>query len=263
MPVSSISASAVRVLLAIGLLGSSQAAHAQWIHVPLPGTPRTGDGKPNLSAPAPKTADGKPDLTGVWRRNEQPDFLTNIAVELPNGAPLRPEAAALMKSRQENLRIDEPTAYCLPPGVLKGVLLTNLPFKIVQAPHQLVLLYEEFNQFRQVFTDGREFPVERTPTWWGYSVGHWEGDTLVVEAVGFNDRTWLDLSGTPHSDAFHLTERYRRLDFGHLEIQFTFDDVKFYTRPWSATVRFELVADSELIEYVCENEKDVVHLRVK
>jgi hypothetical protein len=263
MPLSAIRASAVHVLLAIGLLGSSQPVNAQWIHVPLPGTPRTGDGKPNLSAPAPRAADGKPDLTGVWRRNEQPDFLTNIAVELPGGAPLRPEAAALMKSRQENLRIDEPTAYCLPPGVLKGVLLTNLPFKIVQAPRQLVLLYEEFNQFRQVFTDGRAFPAEQTPTWWGYSVGRWEGDTLVVEATGFNDRTWLDLSGTPHSDAFHLTERYRRLDFGHLEIQFTFEDAKYYTRPWSATVRFELVADSELIEYVCENEKDVVHLRLK
>jgi hypothetical protein len=250
-------------MLVVGGLGVSQPAPAQWIHVPLPGTPRTADGRPNLAAPAARTADGKPDLSGVWRRTEQPDFLTNIAVALPDGAPLRPEAAALKKTRQENLRIDEPTAQCLPPGVLKGVLLTNLPFKIVQTPRQLVILYEEFTQFRQIFTDGRLLPAEQTPTWWGYSIGQWEGDTLVVQATGFNDRTWLDLSGTPHSDALHLTERYRRLDFGHLEIQFTFDDAKSYTRPWSVTVQFELIPDTELIEYVCENEKDLIHLRAK
>ena len=253
---------AFRWTILVGLLGVAQAAPAQWVRVPLPGTPRASDGKPDLSAPAPRTADGRIDLAGIWRRRERPDFLTNIAVELPGGAPLRPEAAALLKTRLARLRVDEPTAHCLPQGVLKGALLAVLPFKIIQTPLQLVILYEQFNQFRQIFTDGRALPAEPTPTWWGYSVGHWEGDSLVVEAAGFNDRTWLDLNGTPHSDALRLTERYRRLDFGHLEIQFSFDDVKFYTRPWSATVRFDLVPDTELIEYVCENEKDLVHLRV-
>jgi hypothetical protein len=250
-------------MIVVGLLAAAQPLRAQWIHVPLPGTPRTSDGKPNLSAPAARTSDGKPDLSGVWRRVAQPDLLTNIAVELPDGAPLRPDAAALLKARLDNLRIDEPTAHCLPQGVLKGVSLAVLPFKIVQTPLQLVILYEQFTQFRQIFTDGRPLPAERTPTWWGYSIGRWEGDSLVVEAAGFNDRTWLDLNGTPHSDALHLTERYRRPDFGHLEIQFTFDDPKFYTRPWSVTMRFELIPDTELIEYVCENEKDLVHLRVR
>jgi hypothetical protein len=249
--------------LVIAALGLGRAAPAQWIHVPQPGTPRTSDGKPDLSAPTPKTTDGKPDLTGVWRRSVRPDVLSNIAAGLEQGAPLRPEAAAILKQRQENLQIEEPTAHCLPQGVLKGATLAVLPFKILQTPHEVVLLYEQFNQFRQIFTDGRSLPANPTPAWWGYSVGRWDGDRLAVESAGFNDRTWLDNRGTPHSDALHLTERYRRLDFGHLEIEFTFDDPKYYTRPWSTTVRFDLVPDTELIEYVCENEKDQAHIQVR
>jgi hypothetical protein len=123
-----------------------------------------------------------------------------------------------------------------------------------------VILFEPFIDYRQIFTDGRKHPVDPQPTWMGYSVGKWEGDTLVVDTTGFNDRTWLDDGGHPHSDALHVTERFRRIDFGHMELGITIDDPKMYTKPWSATVPYNLLPDTELIEYVCENEKDLPHM---
>jgi len=135
------------------------------------------------------------------------------------------------------------------------------PFKIIQTPGETILLEEEFNQYRQIFTDGRAAPVDPNPAWFGYSIGRWEGDTFVVETTGFGDQSWLDNGGHPHTDALHLTERFRRRNFGSLELDVTVDDPKAYTKPWkSATVHFELLPDTELIEHLCENEKDAPHL---
>jgi hypothetical protein len=230
---------------------------AQWLRLPLPGTPRTADGKPNLAAPTPKTADGKPDLSGIWVVPSG-KWITNLAADGVE-VPFRPEAAALYRHRQETNSIGRPTERCLPHAVPDAALVPY-PFKIIQTPGVIVVLFEPFIDYRQIFTDGRALPKDPQPTWMGYSVASWSGDTLVVESAGFNDQTWLDDGGHPHSDALHVTERFRRLDFGHMELQITIDDSKMYTKPWTATVPYNLVPDTELIEYVCENEKDLVHM---
>ena len=231
---------------------------AQWASLPLPNTPRLPDGKPNLAAPAPKSADGKPDLSGIWRVAEG-KYLQNIAADIGE-APFQPEAAALYKQRADALGKGRPSERCIPHGIPDGMIVRNSPFKIVQTPGMVVVLYEEFNHYRQLFTDGRAFPKDPEPSWFGYSIGKWEGDTLVVETVGFNDKSWLDDPGHPHSDALRVTERFRRLDFGKLEMQITFDDPKTYTKPWGARIAFNLLPDTELIESICENERDREHM---
>jgi hypothetical protein len=174
--------------------------------------------------------------------------------------PFRPEAAALYKERQENNSKDRPSGRCLPHGVPDSMLVPATPFKIVQTTSVSLILFENQGHFRQVFTDARGFPKETQPTWLGYSIGKWEGDTFVVDTIGFNDQTYIDDGGIPHSDAYHATERFRRRDFGHMDIEFTIDDPKMYTKPWKVTLAFELFADNELMEAVCENEVDWQHL---
>jgi hypothetical protein len=230
----------------------------QWSNIPLPGTPRTPDGKPNLAAPAPRTSDNKPDLSGVWRVAEG-KYLQNIAVDIGE-APFQPTAAALYKERAESLGKGRPSEFCIPHGIPDGMLVRNSPFKIVQTPGVLVILYEEFNHYRQIFSDGRGFPPEANPSWFGYSIGKWDGDTFIAETIGFNDKSWFDDPGHPHSEELRVTERFRRVNFGRMEMQITFDDPKSYTKPWSATIPFSLVADSELIESICENERDHAHM---
>lgn len=236
------------------------AASAQWLKLPLPGTPRLPDGKPNLTAPAPRTADGKTDLSGIWRADSG-RYLSNLAgdgVEVP----MYPWAAAVYKERRDTLARDKPQVRCMPHGVPDAMLVAGIPFKLVQTPGITIVLYEEFNQYRQIFTDGRALPVDPNPTWFGYSIGKWEGDTFVVDSAGFSDDgTWLDNGGHPHTDALHITERFRRPNFGTMEMDVTINDPKAYTKPWkSATVRFNLMPDTELIEHLCENEKDATHL---
>lgn len=231
---------------------------AQWISLPLPNTPRNADGKPNLSAPAPKAASGKPDLSGIWRVAAS-KYLFNIAVDMGE-APFQPWAAAVYKQRSESLGRDRPSERCIPHGIPDGMLVPNSPFKIVQTAGETVILYEEFNHFRQIFTDGRAFPPEASPSWFGYSIGRWDGDVFVADTVGFNDKSWFDDPGHPHSEALRITERFRRLDFGHLSVEITFDDPKAYTKPWSVVIPFNLLPDTELIESICENEKDHVHI---
>jgi hypothetical protein len=233
-------------------------ASAQWIHVTLPDTPRTADGKPNLSAPAPKTPDGKPDLSGIWRAAEG-KYLQNITGDLRE-VPFQPWAAALYEERVAVLAKGRPTERCLPHGVPDAMMVRSGPWKIVQTPRVTLILFEEMNHYRQVFTDGRGFPKDPNPTWLGYSIGKWEGDTFVVDTTGFNDQTWLDDPGHPHTDAMHAIERFRRRDFGHLEIDITIDDPKAYTTPWTVTARFDLLPDTELIENLCDNEKDAQHM---
>jgi len=226
----------------------------QWANVPLPNIPRTADGKPNLSAPAPKTQDGKPDLTGIWR-NPEGRYLENIAW---NGVevPFQPAAAALYKQRQDTMSKDRPSGRCLPHGIPDAMLVPATPFKLIQTPGVTVILFENQGRYRQVFTDGRGHPKEMEPTWLGYSVGRWEGDTFVVDTKGFNDQTLIDDGGHPHTDAYHAIERFHRRDFGHLDIEITIDDPKAYTRPWKVTIPFEFFPDMELMESVCENERD-------
>lgn len=239
---------------------ASLPAAAQWPGPKTPGLPRLANGQVNLTAPAPKTADGKPDLSGIWEP-EGGKFLQNIAAELkPGDIPFKPEGAALFKARSEAFGKDDPDARCLPSGMPRKDAVPS-PYKILQSPGLIVFLYESRTTFRQIFTDGRALPQDPQPTWDGYSVGRWEGETLVVESRGFNGKAWLDSAGHPVSPELHLTERFRRPDLGHLEIEITVDDPAMYTKPWTVKEHPHLLPDNELIEYICnENEKDLSHL---
>jgi len=248
----------LQVTTALVLVMAAAPASAQWVYVPLLETPRTPDGKPNLSAPAPRTADGKVDLSGIWRAAEG-KYLQNITEDLRE-VPFQPWAATLYKERVDVLAKGRPTERCLPHGVPDAMMVRSGPWKIIQTPRVMLILFEEMNHYRQVFMDGRAVPHDPNPTWFGYSIGKWEGDAFVVDTTGFNDKTWLDDPGHPHTDAMHVIERFRRRDFGHLEIDITIDDPKAYTKPWTVTARFDLLPDTELIENICENEKDTQHM---
>jgi Domain of unknown function (DUF3471) len=241
--------SLVPTLVAISVVFVHASADAQWINHPTPGTPRTADGKPDLTAAMPRTSDGKPDLSGIWAMNGL-GYSTNIT-----SVEMLPWAQKIYEARSATYGHEDPVVNCLPEGPRAG--LPGLePFRIVQTPYVSFFLYES-SPMRQVFTDGRKLPVDPTPTWMGYSVARWEGDTFVVETSGYNDRTWLDFTGHPHSEALRMTERFRRTDFGHMKAAITFDDPKAYAKPWTIDVDVSLVSDTELLEYVClENEKD-------
>jgi hypothetical protein len=251
---------------------------AQWPPHPTPGVPRNADGTPNLEAPAPRTADGKLDLTGTWEnawfhrgRIAQPPVSApgeppastffNIGAGFKDGLPLQPWAAALLKERSEWNSKDNPDAHCLPMGLMQFHEHPQ-PRKIIQTPSLVVILYEGNAGVRQIFTDGRSLPDNDPQPWWfGYSVGKWEGETLVVETSSFRDDGWLDIRGSPLTDAAKMTERFRRLNYGTLQIDVTIDDPKAYTRPFSVRVNQRIVLDGELIEFVCnENNKSLEHL---
>jgi len=249
---------AMLTLLLMSTLGGQAAA--QWLSLPLPGTPRTADGKPNLNAPVPRAADGKPDLSGIWRV-DTPRYNENL---LPPGtdAPMLPTAAELYKRRVATMGYDRPMTRCMPHGVPDAMTVPGLPFKILQVPGVTLVLFEEFHVYRQLFTDGRQLPVDPDPAWYGYSVGRWEGETFVVETAGFKEGSWLDNSGHPHTEALKLTERFRRINFGRLELVVTVNDPNAYSRPWTSdTLRFNLQPDTELLEHLCENNRDLEHLQ--
>jgi hypothetical protein len=231
------------------LMCSTVPSAAQWLNQPTPGLPRTADGKPNLTAPAPRAADGKPDLSGVWNISGL-GFATNITT-----TEMLPWAQKVFRQRLETYGHEDPIIGCLPEGPRTSLAGLD-PLRIVQTPTMVIVLYET-GSYRHIFTDGRALPKDPTPTWMGYSIGHWEGDTFVVETAGYNDKTWLDFSGHPHSDALRVTERYRRTDFGHMQLSMTFDDPKTYTKPWTINLSVNFLPDTDLIENVClENEKD-------
>jgi hypothetical protein len=268
-------------LVVILALMSAVAVHAQWVNHPAAGIPRTADGKPDLSGPAPRTPDRKPDLSGVWTTNATPleemdrlfPFLKTFAVPgddarffpkyfisifadvRPEDVPLRPEAARLFKERFDSLGKDTPTARCLPSGIPMGDLLP-VPRRFLQQPDLLVILYEGINPPRFIHTDGRTHPVDPQPAWLGYSVGRWTGDTLVVETRGFHAASWLDAMGHPRTEAMQITERIRRIDFGHADVEVTLDDAGAYSRPFSIRYRQTLTPDTDLLETVCENQRD-------
>ena len=241
--------------------GLATPIHAQWLHYPSKGIPRSANGKPDLNAPAPRTADNKPDLSGIWQAAQTPRYLFNIAADLkPAEVPFQPWAEALYQERSETNGKDHPGAQCLPSGIPEKDAVPD-PFKILQTPDLVVILYESRTIYRQIFTDGRPFPVDPQPSWMGYSVGRWEKDALVVETTGFNGKTWLDMSGHPATDALRVTERFSRRDFGNIDLQITIDDPKAYTKPWSVTEALRLVPDTELVEYICEeNNRDPGHM---
>lgn len=242
--------------LAIVLCVMCVSLTAQWPDPPR-GLPKTPDGKVNLSAPVPRSADGKPDFSGVWKVSRS--YLLNAAPDLKM-EDLQPWAAALYKRSGDNYRNDTDGINCLPPGPKASISLGGAyPVKIVQTPGLVVLLYEYQTIFRQVFTDGRALPPDPNPTWMGYSIGRWDGDTLVVTTAGYNDRTSLDLGGHPHSESLRLTERFHRRDFGHLDVDVTLEDPKAYKRSWTLPLGFDLVTQGDLIEYVCED-RDKPHL---
>ena len=249
------------------------AAPAQWLHYPTPDLPKTRDGKPNLEAPTPQDAAGHPDLSGIWRAEKNrpcpkdgcvdmeigQEFL-DFGWSLPGGLPFQPWAAALRRARMEQNGKDDQTTHCLPQGVPR---LHASPFlrKYVQAPGLLVILNEQGNEFRQIFTDGRPLPVDPQPTWDGYSTGTWAGGILVVHTAGFRDNMWLDRDGSPMTDAAQVTERFRRVNYGRMDIEITVDDRKAYTKPWTVTLHQFLVLDTDFLEDGClDNERDFSHL---
>ena len=211
------------------------------------------------TAPAPRTKDGKVDLSGAWG---YAGYTSDIAKDYDVGElPMTPFGDKLFKERQANQGVEDPEARCLPTGVPRR---DPYPMKIVQTPDLVVILFEgNLHSFRQIFTDGREHPKELEPTWWGHSIGHWEGnDTLVVDTIGFNGQTWLDLAGHGSSDRLHVIERYSRPDIGHLKNEITIEDPAYYTRPWKVT-EITPQLQGELMEYICtENERDSRHLDV-
>jgi hypothetical protein len=257
-----LSAQAVAIFFALSTIAS-----AQWFNIPSPGIPRLPDGKPNLSAPAPKFSDGRADITGIWQPTTRQfvsiissGFSVDKSVDKSGDLPFQPWAEALFKQRRANESKEDPSGNCIPGGVPRSDVVPY-PFKIVNADKMVIIMYEAVHSYRQIFTDGRPLPKDPNPTWMGYSVGHRDGGDFVAETSGFNDHGWLDNDGRPSTDALHVTERFHRNDFGHMDIVVTVDDPKAYTKPWSVTEPFKLLPDTELLEYVCnENNKDIKHL---
>jgi hypothetical protein len=257
--------------------------HAQWLNYPSPATPRTRDGKSNLRAKPPRLA-GRPDLSGVWQVEPVPGevertlgrldaevvlgddprtfskYFFNILADFPpEQVPIRPEGLAMMRNRPRDYVT--PDERCLPAGIPRAELIA-FPFKIVQTPQQLVVMYEVDNTRRQIYTDGRKLPEDPNPAWLGYSAGHWDRETLVVDTTGFNDQVLIDASRHPHSERLHIQERFHRVDFGHMELQVTIDDPGMYTKPITFKVTEVLMPDSDILELFCnENEKDRGHIK--
>ena len=249
---------ALRWSLAAGaLMILSAPLPAQWPKPLDPKAPRLANGKVNLSGPAPKLADGKVDVSGIWMVDDT-HLQFNMMLDGPT-IPLTPAFDAIYKRHIATEGKDRPAGKCLPHSIPDGMIVPS-PFKIFHAPGTTFILFEEFAQFRQVFTDGRALPKDAEPGWFGYSIGRWEADAFVIETRGFNDKSWLDDDGHPHSDALHTIERFRRPDYGHMTLELTIDDPKAYTKTWSATFHEHLIPDYELIENICDNEQDQKHM---
>lgn len=263
------------ILLFAGVLPMA----AQWLDYHDGRTPLTKDGKPDLTAPAPQR-NGTPDLSGVWQAERTPvsefrrvlgDNFTKLQVDLndvtgrminvfwglkPNQEPLLPAAGAILKQRAN---LDFTTARCLPAGMPATLFIYS--FKIIQAPDEIVMLLENGDPARQIHTDGRSLPPDPRPTWMGYSVAKWEADTLAVDTAGFTEDSWLDGFGHPRSESMHIVERYHRRDFGHMDLDITIDDPKYYTRPFTFHTPLHLMPNADVLEFVCtENEKDRSHV---
>jgi hypothetical protein len=258
----------------LALCWFSTAAPAQWIDYPTLGIPRLPDGSPDFDAPTPRTRFGVPDLSGIWwaaeRRADQcegeldcivqmdlPADQIDIGRTLPDGLPYQRWAEELVAGRTARQAQDDPHARCLPPNFPRAYSFPQY-FKIVQTEGLIVILHEFNASFRQIFLDGRPLPEDPNPSWNGYSTAYWDGETLVVESIGFRDDLWLDMAGNPLTETARVTERIRRPKFGELEVELTIDDARAYEEPWTVTLRHEAIVDTELLEEIClENEQDV------
>ena len=250
------------LLAALGIVWTVTAtAAAQWDPYPWKNVPRTAEGKVDLNAPARRLPDGKPDLSGFWVPTVAVKHLLNLAADLkPGEVPLQPWADALYKERIETNGKDHPGVRCWPSGIPEK---NNIPdgVKVVQTPDLMLFLHESRTIYRQIFTDGRPLPRDPQPAWLGYSVGKWDQDTFVVETIGQNGRTWLDMRGLPATDALRVVERFTRPTIGHIDIDVTIDDSKAYTKPWTVKLSWSLLPDTDLIESICEeNNKDLAHM---
>jgi hypothetical protein len=276
-------------ILGLGIIvaGAMASVNAQWLNYPAPGTPLTRDGKPDPMAKAPRAVNGRPDLSGVWQieppqpgeyerlygpvgagevygddLRDQSKYFFNLFIDFKEGEePLRPGAAAQTLRNRQNIIADSPVAHCLPYG-LPNRYFNARPFKIFQTPQAIVIYYELDGAFRQIHTDGRKLPVDPFPAWMGYSTGKWDGDTLVVDTAGFNDKTWLDVRGHPHSEALLVQERFHRRDFGHMDIQATVEDPNILTKPVTVKFTVLLIPNSDVLENFCtEGERDQAYMR--
>ena len=267
MPLARTNAVVLSIILAVPSLG-----FAQWLHYPTADVPRTSDGKPDLTASTPRLPDGKPDLSGLWHTSMKnpcnpasfiecgleiggSPLALDLGTDLPGGLPYGPNAAELTKQRAASNSKDDPHVRCLPDNPPRPWAMPHMT-KAIHTPKLLVLLYEVNAMYRQIFIDGRPLPADPTPGWNGYSSAKWEGDTLVIETAGFRDNMWLDMKGSPISDAAKMRERLRRPNYGTLEVELTVDDPKNYTRPWTVNFTKAIQLDTELIDEFClENEK--------
>ncbi len=251
-----ISLAAVAMTLAIAPVASAQWDPYPWKHVP-----RTADGKIDMNAPAVRTSYGKPDLSGFWMPADNVAHLLDLGADLkPAEPPLTPWARDVLQQRIDNNGKDHPGVSCLPSGIPEK---DNIPdgLKLVQTEDLTLLLYESRTIYRQIFTDGRPLPKDPQPTWMGYSIGHWDEDTLVVETIGQNGRTWLDMRGLPGTESLHVTEKFSRPRIGRMDLEVTIDDPKAYTKPWTVKLAWRLIPDTDLIESICEeNNRDPAHM---
>jgi hypothetical protein len=238
-------------LLATTLLLSALATPvtAQWLRFPTPGIPRTADGKPNLAAPVPRSHDGHPDLSGLWTMTASGDLFSAAD-------KVQPWLGTLMQQRAEDFGKDSPLFHCLPSG--PASIAGGGMKRIMQTPALIAILNEDLS-YRQIFMDGRALESEPNPSWTGYSVGRWDGDTLVVESAGFNDRSWLNNVGLSHTEALHVTERFRRSDFGHMDLDVAFSDAAAFKTPLHQSVKMTFASDTSLLENVCENPQGQQH----
>jgi hypothetical protein len=216
---------------------------AQWLNRPTPNIPRSVDGKPDLKAP-PRAPDGHPDLSGLWTTDRA------LALAAPDTA-LTPAAQALVRAREENYYKNRPSFQCQPSGpeVIAGWK------RVIQTPTLITILYDDL-RYRLIFMDGRTLEPNPERTWMGYCVGRWEGNTLVVDSFGFNDRTWLDARGVPHTEALRTTERYRRPTVGQMQVDLTFTDPGALATPWTVSYAMEFQPDTKMIEAVCETHQE-------
>jgi hypothetical protein len=257
------------VILCVGvIMAVGSTANGQWLNYPTPGIPRLPDGTPNLKAPAPRMADGKPDLSGIWTWCPDCSSGDRLFFDLARGldpaeVQMTPWAAAIAAQRSARDHVDDPYGYCLPPGVPRLYFVTG-SFRILPTAGLTAFLHETAVGliFRQIYTDGRPLPAVTIQSWLGYSVGRWDGDTFVVDTNGFRDGGWLDtLKARPHSDALRVTERFRRIDFGHMDLAITIDDPKAFSKPWTLKTNFELLPDTDLIESFCDTQQKTMEHR--
>jgi hypothetical protein len=240
------------VLMALLAVVATAGLRAQWLNVPTPGAPRLPNGRVDLAAPAPRAPDGRTSLAGLWKPSPA-RLIGDISAGLAAGEriPYQPWAEVVVKERAANLAKDDPTSNCIVGGVPRSDFVPY-PFKILEMPGMVVILYEAIHSYRQIFTDGRSLPKDPSPAWFGYSVGKWDRDAFVVDSHGFNDNVWLDNAGRPAGESLRVSERFIRRDFGHMDIVITIDDPKTYTRPWTVTQPLVYQPDDELIEYICD-----------